>query len=112
MKFKRTWIYRTYWRIKLNIRLLLSHRGVDHYLDLRTVDWTLENADWPNWGGRYGCGYHYRCSAFHFFVAGRGLGRTAKEAAVRAVRNLENKSKRMREENKVRTDEALKSEKS
>jgi hypothetical protein len=49
--------------------------------------------------GKYPPLFHYHCRAIHFFDQGTGVGRTPREAARRAIRNMDRKiRRRMRED--------------
>lgn len=86
------------YRIRRWLRLLFSHRSVDRYLDLRCTDWTLEMMDWPP--QRHQCYptlntcFHYRCRVYGlWWERGSGYGRTAREAARRAVTHMSRKGR-------------------
>lgn len=99
-----------WWRIKFWIRFVLSQLSVGSYLSMRCSDWDMSFRDWPRMSfigarcktyppGKYPPIFHYHCRAIHFFSSGTGVGRTAREAARRAVRNMDNKIRRQRLEN-------------
>ena len=88
------------WRLRRFLRWLRALTSADRYLDFYCVDWTLEMMDWPPVGHqcypKRGTVFHYRARAYHFWHCGTGYGRTAMEAAKRAVTNMNTKGSRMK----------------
>jgi hypothetical protein len=90
-----------WWDVRYRTKLLRAWINKDAiaYLDLHCTDFTIENADWPrcyfvmDGGKEVCCGSraHYTVIAYTFWYAGRGRGRTAWQAAVRAVRHMDRK---------------------
>ncbi len=72
------WFYRF-------VRNTMSYLNAEKYLEWRCTDWRIQKSDFGR--GRI-CEFRYMVEAYSFPAKGTGLGKTAMQAAKRAVKQM------------------------